>query len=170
MGEALKGTMLDVNIWNVIWSAVNIIILFILMKIFLFKPINKIMDERTRTIQDDLDSAKKAKEDAEELKQQYEDSIDEAKDEANKILMKAHEDAEAEKAAIIQRSQEEADEIVSAANKTIENERKRVLAQAQTEIADLAIEAASRIIGANVDDEKNRRLVDEFLSEEEGDK
>lgn len=162
--------MLDINIWNFIWSAVNIIILFILLKIFLFKPINKIMDERTRSIQEDIDSAKKSREEAEALKQEYAEDISGAKAEAQKIIMKAHEDAEAEKAVILQKSQEEADQLVSDANKAIESKRKRVLAQAQTQIADLAIEAASKIIGENVDDEKNRRLVDEFLSEEEGGK
>lgn len=162
--------MLDINIWNFIWSAVNIIILFILLKIFLFKPINKIMDERTRSIQEDIDSAKKSREEAEALKQEYAEDINEAKAEAQKIIMKAHEDAEAEKAVILKKSQEEADQLVSDANKAIESKRKRVLAQAQTQIADLAIEAASKIIGENVDDEKNRRLVDEFLSEEEGGK
>ena len=84
--------------------------------------------------------------------------------------MKAHDDAETERARIIQSSHEEADEIVSAASETIENERRRVLQQAQSQIADLAIEAASKIVGENLDDAKNRRLVDEFLSEEEGDK
>lgn len=162
--------MLDINIWNFIWSAVNIIILFILLKIFLFKPINKIMDERTQSIKNDIDSAKKSKEEAEALKQKYSDDLNSAKAEAQQIIMKAHEEAETEKAAIIKRSQEEADQIVVEANKSIENERKKVLAQAQTQIADLAIEAASRIIGENVDDEKNRKLVDKFLSEEDGDK
>lgn len=167
--DALKGTMLDVNIWNFIWSAVNIIILFILLRIFLFKPINKIMNERTRTIQDNMDEAEKSRREAEELKQQYADNLSNAKEEAQKIIMKAHEDAEAEKSAILKKSQEEASEIISDAGKTIENERKRVLQQAQSQIADLAIEAASKIIGENVDDEKNRRLVDEFLSAEESD-
>lgn len=161
--------MLDVDIWNFIWSAINIVLLFILLKIFLFKPINKIMDERTKSIQNAIDNAAKTREEAEELKQQYEDSISEAKAEADRIIMKAHEDAETEKAAMMKKSQEEADQIVSAAGKTIENERRRVLQEAQTQIADLAIEAASRIIGENLDDEKNRRLVDEFLSEEEAD-
>ncbi|MBQ6180574.1 MAG: F0F1 ATP synthase subunit B [Ruminococcus sp.] len=162
--------MLDINIWNFIWAAINLILLFILMKIFLFKPLRKMMDERTRSIQEDIDNAKQSREEAEALKQQYADDISEAKAEAQKILMKAHEDAEAEKAAMLRRSQEEADQIVADANKAIETERKRVLAQAQTQIADLAIEAASKIIGENVDDEKNRRLVDKFLSEEEGGK
>lgn len=167
--DALKGTMLDVNIWNFIWSAVNIVILFILLRIFLFKPINKIMNERTRTIQDNMDEAEKSRREAEELKQQYAESLSNAKDEAQKIIMKAHDDAEAEKSAILKKSQEEASEIISDAGKTIENERKRIIQQAQSQIADLAIEAASKIIGENVDDEKNRRLVDEFLSAEESD-
>ena len=128
------------------------------------------MDERTKSIQDDIDSAKQSREEAEALKQQYADDITEAKAEAQKILMKAREDAEAEKAAMLLRSQEEADQIVADANKAIETERRRVMTQAQTEIADLAIEAASKIIGENLDDEKNRRLVDRFLSEEEGGK
>ena len=118
--------MLDFNFWSIFWSVLNIIILFIVLRIFLFKPVNKIMDERTRSIQNDIDTAKKDKEDAEELKRQYENDLGNAK-----------------------------------------NERKMVIRKAQTEIADLAIEAASKIIGENVDDEKNRRLVDEFLSGEE---
>ncbi|MBR6968241.1 MAG: F0F1 ATP synthase subunit B [Ruminococcus sp.] len=162
--------MLDFQFWSIFEAVVNLVILFILLRIFLFKPINKIKADRTRTIQNDLDSAEKAKAEAEELRQQYEDSISEAKEKANNIIMKAHEDAESERAAIIKKSQEEAEKIVSEADKTIENERKRVLRQAQSQIADLAIEAASKIIGENVDDEKNRRLVDKFLSEEEAKK
>ncbi|MBP5580462.1 MAG: F0F1 ATP synthase subunit B [Ruminococcus sp.] len=162
--------MIKFEFWYIIEAVANVLILFILLRIFLFKPINKMKSERTRTIQDNLDSAEKAKTEAEELRQQYEDSISEAKEKANQIIMKAHEDAESERSAIIRKSQEEAERIVADADKTIENERKRVLRQAQSEIADLAIEAASKIIGENVDDEKNRRLVDKFLSDEEGKK
>ena len=143
--------MLKFEFWSIFEAVANIIILFVLLKIFLFKPINKMKNARTQSVQKDIDDAAKAKQEAEELRQQYEESISEAKEEANRIIMKAH-------------------EIVNAASETIENERRRVLQQAQSQIADLAIEAASKIVGANLDDEKNRRLVDEFLSEEEGDK
>ena len=162
--------MIKFEFWYIVETVINVLILFILLRIFLFKPINKMKADRTRTIQDNLDSAEKAKAEAEELRQQYEDSISEAKEKANQIIMKAHEDAESERTAIIRKSQEEAEKIVADADKAIENERKRVLRQAQSEIADLAIEAASKIIGENVDDEKNRKLVDKFLSDEEGKK
>ena len=162
--------MIKFEFWYIVETVINVLILFILLRIFLFKPINKMKADRTRTIQDNLDSAEKAKTEAEELRQQYEGSISEAKEKANQIIMKAHEDAESERSAIIRKSQEEAEKIVADADKTIENERKRVLRQAQSEITDLAIEAASKIIGENVDDEKNRKLVDKFLSDEEGKK
>ena len=71
--------MLDFSFWSIFWAVFNVIVLFILLRIFLFKPINKIRDERTRTIQNDLDSARKAKDEAEELRQQYENSISDAK-------------------------------------------------------------------------------------------
>lgn len=159
--------MLNFEFWSIFEAVANIIILFVLLRIFLFKPLNKMKEERTRTIQNNLDSAEKAKKEAEELRQQYEGSVSDAKEEAKNIIMKAHEDAESERAAIIKKAHEEADQKVAEADKEIENERKKVLRQAQSEIADLAIEAASKIVGANVDDEKNRRLVDEFLSNEE---
>ena len=158
--------MLKFEFWSIFEAVANIIILFILLRIFLFKPVSKMMNERTQSIQKDIDDAEKARQEAEELRRQYSDTISEAKEEASRIIMKAHDDAETERSNIIQKSHEEADEIVSAASETIENERRRVLQQAQSQIADLAIEAASKIVGENLDDEKNRKLVDAFLSEE----
>lgn len=162
--------MLNFEFWSIFWAVLNILILFILLRIFLFKPINKMLDDRTQSIQKDIDDAENAKREAEELRQQYENSISEAREEAGKILREAHEYAEAERAEIIRKSHEEADEIVNSAGETIENERRRVIQQAHVQIADLAIEAASKVVSANLDDEKNRKLVDDFLSEKEADR
>lgn len=153
--------------WTIIWAIANILILYVLMRIFLFKPLHKFMDERSASVQNDIDSAKKSMEEAETLKQNYEDTLMKAKTEANNIILKAREEAISEKERIIKQSQEEANQIINDANKVIENERKKVMQQTQTQIADLAIEAASKIVGMNVDDEKNRKLVDDFLSDEE---
>ncbi len=162
--------MLKFEFWNIFWTVFNVLLLFVLLRIFLFKPINKMLDDRTQAIQKDYDDAERARKEAEELKSQYETSLGEAKEEATKILRTAHEEAENEREAIIRKSHEEAENIVAAAGETIENERKRVIRQAHSEIADLAVEAASKIVGANLDDEKNRKLVDEFLSTEEADR
>ena len=159
--------MIKFEFWNIFWTVFNVLLLFVLLRIFLFKPINKMLDDRTQAIQKDYDDAERARKEAEELKAQYDSSISEAKEEAARIIRNAHDEAENERTAIIRKSHEEAESIVAAAGETIENERRRVIRQAHSEIADLAIEAASKIVAANVDDEKNRRLVDEFLAVEE---
>ncbi len=161
--------MLKFEFWNIFWTVFNVMLLFILLRIFLFKPINKMLDDRTQEIQKDYDDAERAKKEAEQLKADYEASIGDAKEEASKIIRNAHEEAENERTKIIRKSHEEAENIVAAASETIENERKRVIRQAHSEIADLAVEAASKIVSANLDDEKNRKIVDEFLSAEEAD-
>ncbi len=161
--------MLKFEFWNIFWTIFNVLLLYVLLRIFLFKPINKMLDDRTQAVQKDYDDAERAKKEAEALKSEYEASLGQAKEEAAKILRTAHDEAENERTAIIRKSHEEAENIVAAASETIENERKRVIRQAHSEIADLAVEAASKIVGANLDDEKNRQLVDEFLSAEEGD-
>ena len=158
--------MLDIGAWNFIWSVVNVLLLFILLRIFLFKPINKIMEERTNSIQNDIDAAKKSKEEAEALRDEYDQALVNAKAEAQQILIRAREEAVSAKQDILRDSEDQARQLIDSANKTIENERRRAMQQAQTQIADLAIAAASKIIGENMDDEKNRKLVDDFLAEE----
>lgn len=158
--------MLDIGAWNFIWALINVLLLFILLRIFLFKPINRIMEERTKAIQDDIDAAERSKQEAEALKEEYARSLENAKAEAQQILIKAREEAVAAKQDILRDSEDQARQLIDSANKTIENERRRSMQQAQTQIADLAIAAASKIIGENMDDEKNRKLVDDFLAEE----
>lgn len=158
--------MLDIGVWNFIWPIINILLLFILLRIFLFKPVNKMMEERTRSVQSDFDEAEKAKKEAQELAQQNKEAVAEAKKEAQRILREAREEAAAIRAESVASSQEEAKQIIENANKAIETERRRAVQNAQSQITDLALAAASKVIGENVDDEKNRRLVDRFLTEE----
>ncbi len=154
---------------TIIWTFINILLLFLLLKIFLFKPVNKMMDERTKKIQDDIDAAKKAREEAEAMKIEYAATLRSAKDEAQEIVAKAIDKAEDERKAIVTKAEDEAHEIFKNTTKTIEVERKRSVQEAQTQIADLAIAAASKILGENVDDEANRKIVDTFLEEEGAD-
>ena len=155
---------------SIVWTFVNLILLVILLRIFLFKPVNKMMDERTKKIQDDLNAAQKAKEDAENIKKQYDDTLKTAKDEAHAIVAGAVDKAEEERKAIVAKAENEAQEVFRNNAKNIEDERKRSVQEAQAEIADLAIAAASKILGESVDDDANRKLVDNFLEQEGADK
>ena len=158
--------MLDIGVWNFIWPIINIILLFILLKIFLFKPLKKMMDERTASIQNDIDSAEKAKLEARELAEANRETLAQARKEAQDIIAQAKQEAASVKSELLKSSQEEAKQLIDSANKNIAVERQKALQEAQSQIADLAIAAASKIVGENLGDENNRRLVDNFLEEE----
>lgn len=158
--------MLDIGVWNFIWPIINIILLFILLKIFLFKPLGKMMEERTASIQNDIDSAEKAKLEAQELAAENKETLAQARKEAQDIIAQAKQEAAQIKSELLKSSQEEAKQMIESANKNIAIERQKALQEAQSQIADLAIAAASKIVGENLGDENNRRLVDNFLAEE----
>ena len=81
--------MLEFDIWTIAFSIINILVLFLFLKKFLFGRIQNIMDQRAAAVQADLDQAKASKEEAHQLRQQYEDTLSGAKQEASTIIANA---------------------------------------------------------------------------------
>lgn len=157
--------MLTLN-WNIFWVIFNIIILFILLRIFLYKPLQNIMQKRTELIQNEINSAETKNKEASALKEQYESSMKNAKAESDEIVGQAKERAKVQYDQIVGSANEEAAQIVSQAHKTAESDRDQMMRDAQSELADVALAAAAKLIGKNIDDEANRKMLDDFLSEE----
>ena len=151
--------------WNIIWTFVNIIVLFLFFKKFLFGPVTAIMDKRTKAIEDSFQEAENKNTEALAIKTNYEQMLENADEEAAKIIKEAKERASLEHDRQIKETQLEAAKIIEEANKTIELERKRSLQGVQSEIAGLAMLAASKVIQKNVDDHTNKQLVGDFLKE-----
>lgn len=151
--------------WNIIWTFVNIIVLFIFLKKFLFKPVNEIIEKRQKLIADSIEEAERKKADADMLKKNYEDELTNANEQAAVIIKEARERAEVEYNRILLEAKEEAARVIAEANKVIELERKKSMESAQAEIAGLAMLAASKVIGKNVDEDINRQMLGEFIKE-----
>ncbi len=158
--------MLDFDIWTIAFSVINILVLFLFLKKFLFGRIQNIMDQRAAAVQADLDQAKASAAEAQQLRQQYEDTLSGAKQEASGIIANARATAKEQGNLITQQAQQEADQILKAAQKEIAIERQNTLAGAQKEIADLALAAAAKLVEGKMDDAENRSIVDAFLTEE----
>ena len=137
---------------SLVWVIINLLVLYLLIKKFLFKPVCKMMDERSAKIQSDLDGAAQAKADAEKIKADYEAEI--AKAQAGRECDLMLENARAESA-----------KIMKEAEKSIANEKEKAMDDAKYQIADLAILAAAKVIKKNVGGDSDRETVDEFLSE-----
>ena len=144
--------MIQFNV-SLLFTIINLIVFYLLLKKFLFKPVMGIMEKREKLIADGLKNASDSQEEAARLKAEYEKALEGAKAESIQIVEKA-------KKTILQEANTEAVGILKDARETIENERKQTINDLQSEIAGLAMQAARKI----VDDTKgNQDIYDQFL-------
>ena len=142
--------MIQFNV-SLLFTIINLIVFYLLLKKFLFKPVMGIMEKREKMIADGLKNASDSQEEAARLKAEYEKALEGAK---------AKKTAAGESERILQEANTEAVGILKDARKTIENERKQTMNDLQSEIAGLAMHAARKI----VDDTKgNQDIYDQFL-------
>lgn len=150
--------------WDLVWTIVNLIVLYLLMKRFLIGPVLDVMEKRKMLIKGQLDHAKVTQEEAEVLKGQYEKAISSAKEESAKLIKEAKADAKKAGEDIVEHANIQAAGIIEAAKQTAQQEKEQALQGAKSEIAELAIEAAKKLLkdGSSVDG--NRMFYDEFLA------
>lgn len=157
--------MLDIDIWNIAFTVVNLLVLVFLMKRILFKPITKIMEERTQQVKKQMDDAEQAKQEAQQLKSEYEKNVSGAKLEASRIIDNAKKRAGEIESQSQAQAQAQANRIIAQANMQIQQEKELAISQAQSQIAQVAIAAASRVMQANADNQSSYDAIDEYLNE-----
>lgn len=157
--------MFHVELSYIIVSIINILVLFLFLKVFLFQRVAAVIEERQRTLESSLQDADLTKLEAYQLKQDYENDIKEAGNQAGIILKEAKERAEIEYVAILSEAKKEAVKTMEDTRKAIELEREKSVEMAKTEIAGVALLAASKVIGKNVDNDTNQQYLGDFLKE-----
>lgn len=150
---------------TIMWTFINIIILFLFLRWKLFGPVNKILEERKNLINANIEAAEKEKAEAEALKEEYQKVLEKADEESVQIIKEAKERAEIEYNKQVQASRAEASRLIEEANHAIELDKKRTMEQAQSEIAGIALLAAQKVIQKNVDADDNKKLIGDFLQE-----
>lgn len=158
--------MFDID-FTFLWTAVNLLIIYLVVNKFLFKRLGASMEKRSESIAADIEKGRQLKEEGEEFKRQYEDMLGEAAEKRREIINEATQKAAKEYENIISNAKKEAARITSEARAEADSEREKALELLRLEAASLAISAASKIIEENMDSEKNRELVSRFLSKEE---
>ncbi len=158
--------MLEFDLWTILFSIINILVLFLFLKKFLFGRVNALLEKRAQMVQSDMAQAKQSATEAEELKSNYVSTLSNAKVEAKEIIATAEQNAHAQGEEITAQAQRQAEAMLTEAQKEIERERKHSMDDAQNEIAALALAAASKLMEKQIDDATNRELVEAFLTEE----
>ncbi len=157
--------MLELEKYTFIFVAINLLILYFLMKKILFKPITKFMDDRQSSIEHALDDAEKAKIEAADVRKEYEDQMKSIKSDCDKLMEDARVRASREYDEMISAAKRDVEVILQKGRNEIERERQEMMKQVKQQVAVLAIATASKLVQANMDSDTNKSLVDRFIDE-----
>ena len=149
--------------WTFIFTVVNLLLTILIVKKFLFGPINEVLEKRQKLSEQELTDARAAKLEATNLKAEYESSIADARAEATTIIQNAQKEAQAKADATLREAQEQATDIRARAAADIAQEKKKAINEAKDEIGGLAMEIAGKVVEKEINEEDHRRLIDDFL-------
>lgn len=153
----------DINGGVIIWTVVIFVILLALLWRLGYPALLRMVEERERRIQKQLDDAEKANAEAQRLLEEHKKQIAAAHNQAQEILAKAKAVSQKERETLLAKAREEYDALLARARRDIDAEKDKAILALRREAVDLSIAAASRVIEANLDTDANRKLVTEFL-------
>jgi F-type H+-transporting ATPase subunit b len=161
--EEESTALFQINLFWVIVSAANFILFFVIIWTFAFKPVSAMLADRKERIEQGLKDAEQARRDRENAESERVATLGEARREANEILARAQKVAQETRDADIAATREELERMRVRAAGEIEAEKTRAIADVRAEVADLALLAAGKVVGETMSDDRQRRLVEEFL-------
>lgn len=149
---------------RVIFSIINLGILYLILRHFLFKPVNKVISDRETEVANTIDNAKADEQKAKELKLENEQLLKEAKNEGKHIVESFKGKAEQVSTDIISDAHKEAELIMQRAKKEAEREKAKAQEEIKHQVVDLAVILSQKALEESIDEEKHRKLIDEFIS------
>ena len=152
--------------WQVLLAQfVNFAILFGLLSVLLYKPMRRMLDERSNRIKESMEQAEQIKEQITNTEEQVKLQMEAARREGQDILAQAAQMGERLKEEAKGEARQEAEVIVARARTEIERERDQAIDEVKREFVDLAIRAAEKVVNESLDREKHRRLIEEVLEQ-----
>ncbi len=155
--------VISVNLWQMLASLGNLVLIFLLVKKFLYKPVKKTLEMRKKSIDDDYSAAQEAKEQALADKQSYENQLSEAKAQADKVIKSAVDVANEREKQIIDEAKIKADGILRQAQNDIELERKKAEDSIKKEIVEVSSFLTEKMLEREVSAEDHNNFINSFI-------
>ena len=156
---------LGLTLPSFIGQLINFLILLGLLTFFGYKPIRKMLDERSNRIKQSMDQAEATKREYEHAQVEVEKQISKARDEGQSIIAQAAQAGQSVKEEARQEARKEAQAIAERTRAELERERDKIVDELRKEFVDTAILAAERVISETLDKGKHRRLIEKTLEE-----
>jgi F-type H+-transporting ATPase subunit b len=149
----------------ILWTIITFVVVLIVLSKKVWGPLLAALAERERSIRDALESADRAREEAQAQQAEHEKRLAEAESQARQIISEAREAAEKVGQQVVADAKEEAERTAQRAQDSIQAEKRAALAELRREVADMAVGAAGAILNAELDAERNRKLADDFIAD-----
>lgn len=156
---------LSVNAGLIIWTGLAFGILLLILGKFAWGPMTSALEDREKTIEESITRAERALEEAKQLQADNEAARREAERQAQQTLREAREQAEALRKEEVDKTKAELAQMREQARADIDREKQQALTELRDEVAGLAITAAEKILRENLDEQRQRKLVDQFLTD-----
>lgn len=155
--------VISVNIWDILVSLLNLLILFLLIKKFLFKPVNNMLAKRQSEIDERYHAADEAKRLAEEDKLLWDEKIGTVKAETDEMMKKAQDSAKRQSEGIVSKAKEQADGIIRQAEMQAQLEMKKAEDGIKQEIVEVSTALANKLLEREINAKDHRSLIDSFI-------
>jgi F-type H+-transporting ATPase subunit b len=156
---------LGINLPGLLAQLINFTILLIILRLVLYKPVMRMLDERRQRIREGMESADQMKEREAQAEQEVAERIENARREGQTLIGQAQQIAQRIQAEGREQAQADAETLLARARSEIQLERDSAIADLRREFADLTIAAAEKVVGQSLDRRAHQRLIDEVLAE-----
>jgi F-type H+-transporting ATPase subunit b len=158
---------LGINLGLLISQIFNFTLLAVLLYLVAYKPILRMLDERSARIKKGLEDAETASKRAAEMEQEFERRVAEARKEGHQIIAQATQMSEKARQEILETARDEARTLIEKAREEITRERELAMAELRQQVADLSLTISEKVIGATLDEQRQRQLIADFLQQTE---
>lgn len=155
--------IISVNIWQILISLINLLIMFRILKRFLFKPVKKVVDARQEQVQKLYSDADESLNSAKQMKNEYEQRLASARQEADAMIKTAQTTAQKKGDQILADAKQQAAHAKQKAEAEIAQQKKQMLQDVRGEISGLAVDIASKVVEREVNQKDYDGFVDEFI-------
>jgi F-type H+-transporting ATPase subunit b len=156
---------LGINLQLLVVFIVNFIVLFVLLRLFLYKPVLKMLDERAKRTKDAMDLAEATKKEFDQAKDEVQKQIEKGRQEAQAIIAQAVQTGERLREESREEATKQVQAIVDRTRAELESEREKIVQDLRREFVDIAVLAAEKVINETLDKEKHRKLIEETLQQ-----
>ena len=155
--------IISVNIWSILISLANLLIIFLILKKFLFKPVQRVMNTRQEQVDKIFSEADQSRDSANQMKQEYEQRLSSARQEADSMIKTAAQTAQRKSDQIISDAKTQASHVKQKAEEEIAQQKKQMLQDVRSEISELAVDIASKVVEREINQKVYEGFVDDFI-------